>query len=50
MKQVIIGGYDDRLSPSATEYNALAGGYTWSDSTSRGKQIVSTPGTLSNLL
>jgi hypothetical protein len=48
MKQLIIGGCNDALSNSATEYNCLGGGSTWTVSTSR-RQVISTPGTFSKL-
>ncbi len=50
MKQVIIGGYNGPLSATATEYNSLTCGWDWTANVLEIKQVVSTPGTLSNLL
>ncbi len=51
MKQMIIGGYRDELDNSVTRYNTVAGGYTWdfAATADNRRQVVSTPGTLSNL-
>ena len=49
MRQLIIGGYNDALSKTGTEYNALSGGQIWSTGTTINKQAVSTPGILSSL-
>lgn len=50
MKQVIIGGINSILSATATEYNPVVGGYVWTTTADNKKQVVSAPGTLSNLL
>jgi hypothetical protein len=48
-KQLIIGGYNDALSKTATEYNSLQGGCSWWSIAAEREQLVSTPGTFSNL-
>ncbi|MBA7604000.1 hypothetical protein ES703_11118 [subsurface metagenome] len=50
LEQVIVSGYYNALSNTATEYSNLAGGVGWNpDPTLRG-QIVTTSGSLSNFL
>jgi hypothetical protein len=48
MKQPIIGGFNNALSKTATEYNTLSGGRDWTNSYNSAKQLVSTPGTFSD--
>jgi hypothetical protein len=48
MKQLIIGGYNNALSNSGTEYSPLGGGYSWSSTATARQQVVSTPGTFSD--
>lgn len=43
-KQILPGGYYDLLSASATEYNALLGGYLWTNTESARWQGTSPPG------
>lgn len=45
-KQILPGGYLDALSASATEYNALCGGYTWTATENAREQCTSPPGKL----
>lgn len=47
MKTVIVGGYDDALSITATEYNALSGGYAWTATQANTYQVIPTAGTIS---
>lgn len=49
MKQSIIGGVNNLLNNSTTEYHPLSGGYGWDADELRSSQIVSTSGTFSNL-
>jgi hypothetical protein len=49
MKQLIIGGWNDALSKTSTEYNTLGGGALWTTIAGNTEQIASTPGTFSNL-
>ena len=49
MSQVIIGGYADALSNSATEYNSVQGGYAWGSVARQKYQLISTSGTFSHL-
>lgn len=49
MEQVIIGGYDDQVHTSATEYNRIAGGEDWENFEGARLQAVSTDGKLKQL-
>ncbi|MFA6270630.1 MAG: hypothetical protein WC657_05505 [Candidatus Paceibacterota bacterium] len=49
MKQVIIGGYNDALSKTATEHNVVMGGCAWNGTASRVWNVVPTAGTFTRL-
>jgi hypothetical protein len=49
MLQPIIAGYNDNLNPAATEYNGISGGFQWDPLEWRFRQLISTPGSLSQL-
>ena len=49
MDQVLISGYNNPLSNSATEYNAISDGMVWNGTESNRKQLISAPGKLKNL-
>lgn len=49
MEQVLIGGIDDALNFTATEYNSIVGGQGWVDADSRVRQVVSAAGNIKNL-
>jgi len=50
VQQLIIAGYRNTTHATDTEYNPLAGGYTWSSLLFDSQQVVSTPGTIKNLM
>ena len=50
MQQVLFAGYPDALNnANATEYNAVAGGYTWIAAVTSRSQVVAANGKLKNL-
>jgi len=51
MDSVIFAGYPDPLNKTdaTTEYNSVAGGYTWLSGTAARSQVVSTAGKIKNL-
>jgi len=49
LEQVLFGGFYDLLDDTATEYNSLIGGYTWTTSGGWRFKLVSTDGVIKQL-